>query len=101
VEALRVKTVGMESLGDAWADMKGTLLLVGSTLLASGLAVGVSPVVRSTGPAGDVVAKTTNFRISMPSPCDPGVTRLHTQTMDQCPTKCWCSALVWQEIRSP
>ncbi|HEY5164916.1 MAG TPA: sulfocyanin-like copper-binding protein, partial [Acidimicrobiia bacterium] len=36
------------------------------------LAVGVSLAVRSTGPAGDVVAKTTNFRISMPTTLRPG-----------------------------
>lgn len=64
--AIHVKTAHVEPLRDAWTDLKGTLLLVGGTLLAAVLAVGVSLAVRSTGPAGDVVAKTTNFRISMP-----------------------------------
>ncbi len=56
----------MESLSETWTDMKGTLLIVGGTLLVAVLAVGWSLAVRSTGPAGDVVAKTTNFRVSMP-----------------------------------
>jgi uncharacterized cupredoxin-like copper-binding protein len=62
-----VKIAGMESLRDAWADMRGTLLIVGATLVAALLAVGVALTVRSTGPAGDVVASTTNFRVSMPN----------------------------------
>lgn len=57
----------MEPLGEAWSDLKGTLLIVGATLLAAVLAVGWALAVRSTGPGGDVVAKTTNFRISMPT----------------------------------
>lgn len=61
-----MKTVHMEQISGTWADMKGTLLIVGGTLLAGILAVGVSLAVRSTGPAGDVVVKTTNFRVSMP-----------------------------------
>jgi len=56
----------MESLGEAFADLKGTVLVVGAALLAAVVAVGVSLATRSTGPAGDVVAKTTNYRISMP-----------------------------------
>lgn len=57
----------MEPLSETWRDMRATLLLVGGTLVAAALAVGVSLSVRSTGPAGDVAAKTTNFRISMPT----------------------------------
>lgn len=48
--------------------MRGTLLLVGGLLLASGLTVaGWIAAATSTGPAGDVVATTTNFRIQMPT----------------------------------
>lgn len=56
----------MESLSAAWTDLRGTLLIVGATLAAAALAVGWALAVRSTGPAGDVVAKTTNFRVSVP-----------------------------------
>lgn len=56
----------MESLSDVWADMRGTLLLVGSVLLVSAVIVGVWIAASSTGPAGDVVATTTNFRVQMP-----------------------------------
>jgi hypothetical protein len=63
----REDCVDMEPLGNAWADLRGTLLIVGATLLAAVLAVGVSLAMRATGPAGDVVAKTTNFRVSMPT----------------------------------
>jgi uncharacterized cupredoxin-like copper-binding protein len=62
----RVNTADAEPLGEAWTDLKGTLLMVGATLLVAALAVGWALAVRSTGPAGDVVTKTTNFRISMP-----------------------------------
>src|SRR5712692_5098629 len=63
--AIQVDTGPMEPLGEAWADLKGTLLIVGATLLVAVLAVGWSLAVRSTGPAGDVAAKTTDFRISV------------------------------------
>jgi uncharacterized cupredoxin-like copper-binding protein len=56
----------MEPLSDVWADMKGTLVLVGSLLLVSAVIVCVWIATRSTGPAGDVVATTINFRIEMP-----------------------------------
>lgn len=56
----------MEQLSDVWSDMKFTLLLVGGLLLLSGVLVGVWSATRSTGPAGDVVATTTNFRIETP-----------------------------------
>jgi uncharacterized cupredoxin-like copper-binding protein len=56
----------METLSDVWADMKGTLVLVGSLLLVSAVIVCVWIAMRSTGPAGDVVATTINFRIEMP-----------------------------------
>jgi uncharacterized cupredoxin-like copper-binding protein len=66
VRAFMLKLARMESLRDALTDMKGTLLLVGSTLLGAVAVVCVLLAVRSTGPAGDVVAKTTNFRVAMP-----------------------------------
>ena len=56
----------MEQLSDVWSDMKGTLLLVGGLLLLSAALVGVWIAMRSSGPAGDVVATTTNFRIETP-----------------------------------
>lgn len=56
----------MEPLSDVWVDMKGTLVLVGTLLLVSAVIVWVWIATQTTGPAGDVVATTTNFRIEMP-----------------------------------
>ena len=57
----------MESLRESFADLKNTFLLVGAALLVAVVTIGASLAARSTGPAGDVVAKTTNYRISMPN----------------------------------
>lgn len=57
----------MEPLRESFADLKNTLLIVGAALLVAVVTVGASLATRSTGPAGDVVAKTTNYRISMPN----------------------------------
>ena len=53
--------------GGSFADLKNTLIIVGAALLAAVVTIGVSLATRSTGPAGDVVAKTTNYRMSMPN----------------------------------
>jgi uncharacterized cupredoxin-like copper-binding protein len=68
----RPRTPGTESLRDAIAGLKGTLLTVGALMLAAGVAVVVALITHSTGPAGDVVTKTTEFRISMPSTLSAG-----------------------------
>jgi uncharacterized cupredoxin-like copper-binding protein len=68
----RPRTPGTESLRDAIAGLKGTLLTVGALMLAGGVAVVVALITQSTGPAGDVVATTTEFRISMPTTLSAG-----------------------------
>ncbi len=57
----------MGSLRDAWTELRRTVVVVAVTFVAFGLTVGVSLALRSTGPAGDTVVKTTNFHISMPT----------------------------------
>ncbi len=57
----------MEPVREVWADMRGTALLVGGVILASMITVGAALALRTTGPSGDVVVKTTNYKISMPS----------------------------------
>lgn len=57
----------MEPFRESLADLKKTLLVVGAALLVAVVTIGASLATRSTGPAGDVIAKTTNYRISMPT----------------------------------
>lgn len=57
----------MESPRTAFKDLAGTLTLVGVVLLASVILVVVELAIRSTGPAGDVTVKETNFKIVMPT----------------------------------
>ena len=56
----------MEPLSAVWADMRGTVLLVGGVILAAFITVGASLALYRTGPSGDITATTTNFKISMP-----------------------------------
>ena len=60
------RTSSTDSFREAFADLRFTLLTVGVLLIAAGVTVGVALIVRSSGPAGDVTARTTEFRISMP-----------------------------------
>jgi uncharacterized cupredoxin-like copper-binding protein len=60
------RTGRRESFREDLVDLKVTLLIVGAALLVAGVTIGASLLVRSSGPAGDVAAKTTEFRISMP-----------------------------------
>jgi uncharacterized cupredoxin-like copper-binding protein len=60
------RTGSRESFREDFADLKVTLLIVGAALLVAGVTIGVSLLFRSSGPAGDVAARTTEFRISMP-----------------------------------
>jgi uncharacterized cupredoxin-like copper-binding protein len=55
-----------DSFREAFADLRFTILTVGAVLVAAGVTVGVALIVRSSGPAGDVTAMTTEFRVSMP-----------------------------------
>jgi len=57
----------MESPREAFTDLKGTLTIVGALLLVSVILVVVELAIRSTGPAGDVPVKETNFKIAMPT----------------------------------
>jgi uncharacterized cupredoxin-like copper-binding protein len=68
----RPRTPGTESMRDAVAGLKGTLLTVGALMLAAGVAVVVALITHSTGPAGDVTTKATEFRLSMPSTLSAG-----------------------------
>ncbi len=68
----RPRTPGTESLRDAIAGLKWTLLTVGALMLAAGVAVVVGLITHSTGPAGDVATKATEFRLSMPSTLSTG-----------------------------
>lgn len=60
------RTRSTDSFREAFADLRFTILTVGTLLVAAGVTIGVALIVRSSGPAGDVTAKTTEFRISMP-----------------------------------
>jgi hypothetical protein len=62
----------MGSWRGSWGDLRTTFLLVATTFVAFGLTVGASLALRSSGPAGDVAVKTTNFRITMVTRLRPG-----------------------------
>ncbi len=60
------RTRSTDSLREAFADLRFTIRTVGALPVPEGVTVGVALIVRLSGPAGDVTAKTTEFRISMP-----------------------------------
>ena len=62
----------MESPKEVWAELRGTILLVAGTFVAAAVTIGASLALYSNGPAGDIVVKTTNYRISMPTTLRPG-----------------------------
>jgi hypothetical protein len=59
------RTRSGDSFRVAFADLRFTILTVGPLLVVAGVTVGVALIVGSSGSAGDVTAKTTEFRISM------------------------------------
>jgi uncharacterized cupredoxin-like copper-binding protein len=56
-----------------WRDMRSTLLVAGTVLVASIIAVAVAYALRgSSAPAGDIQATTVNFKIAMPTTLTAG-----------------------------